>query len=222
MKCDIFSETQRIVISSTGGAAQHQGGALGQFEYLEDQGYYVQTSTEKGNEDYVPVYLYFLEDKWWVHHTPGEHYGWLQNPTPSKTLPTSGWQWADGNVGWPDDPSLTITSGPLPPLCTQYTVTATGAAARMWPSSLGVFSRTERWWNGRPVFVNNQGQLLHHGHGWSKVDKLGYGWIIGTKLGYAALQGYQSHASPISQGRWRYWTGSEYKPADVTVTGSKC
>ena len=34
--------------------------------------------------------------------TPGEKRGWLSNPSPSKSLPTSGWQWADGKGGWHD------------------------------------------------------------------------------------------------------------------------
>ena len=60
-----FSAT--IVISSTGGAAQHQGGSLGQFEYVEDKGYYVQSSTEQGSDEFRPRYLYHdEEDKWLV------------------------------------------------------------------------------------------------------------------------------------------------------------
>ena len=88
---------------------------------------------------------------WFVGPTPGERCGGLYNPTPSKTLPTSGWRYAGKT--WPDDPSLTITPGPLPPLPRQFTVTATGAAAEEWPECLGVFTRTERWWAGRPVLA---------------------------------------------------------------------
>ena len=43
-----------IVLSSTGGASQHQGSCLGQYCYHEDKGCYVQTSTEVrvGHEKY--------------------------------------------------------------------------------------------------------------------------------------------------------------------------
>ena len=208
-------KTMVVVISSTGGAAQHQGGALGQYEYVEDRGYFVQTSTDMENELYQPKYLYPDEnDEWWVGSTPGESRGCLYNPypTPSKTLPASGWQYAHSKA-WHDDPFLTVSPGPLPPLPSQNTVTATGAAAEKWPEWLGVFTRTERWWNGRPVFVNTQGRLLHHG-----ADD--YGWVIGCKLGgYKALSGSRAHHSPASERSWTYWTGSEWRPASITVTG---
>ena len=42
-----------MVISSTGGAAQHEGNALGQYEYLEDKGYYVQTIGDCGPPKYT-------------------------------------------------------------------------------------------------------------------------------------------------------------------------
>ena len=201
-----------IVISSTGGAAQHQGGALGQFEYDEDRRYYRQTSTDQGHKNFQAVYCYpDKDDEWWVSSTPGKKGGWLRNPRPSKSLPTSGWQYYDGK-SWHDDPTLTISPGPLPPLARQFTVTATGAAAE-WPSYLGVFTRTQRWWLGRPVYTNTQGQLLHHGLGDA-------GWMIGNALGYAALTGSRAHHSPVSEDSWRYYTGSEWKPASVTVTGS--
>ena len=139
--------------------------------------------------------------------------GWLYNPTPSKTVPTSGWGYADGTSTFHDDPTLTVTPGPLPPLARQFTVTATGAAAERWPEFLGVFTRTQRWWLGRPVYVNTQGRLLHHGH----QDK---GWVIGASISSIALRGSRAHHNPASEDSWRYWTGSGYEPASVTVTVS--
>ena len=56
------SRSEKVVISSTGGAAQHQGGLLGQFEYLEDKDYYLQSNTEQSNEQFIAVYLYPDED----------------------------------------------------------------------------------------------------------------------------------------------------------------
>ena len=203
------------MISSTGGAAQHHGGVLGQFNYDDEKNYFIQSSTEQGDEKFQAGYLYPDEDdKWYVGSVPGEKSGWLQNPTPSKTLPTSGWQYRDGDgKTWHDDPTLTVTPGPLPPLPRQFTVTVTGAAAEKWPSYLGVFTRSERWWRGRPVHTNTEGRLLHHG----PTD---YGWIIGPTLGMYGLRGSRPHYSPASEDSWRYWTGSEDKPASVTVTGS--
>ena len=208
---DGASRSEKVVISSTGGAAQHQGGLLGQFEYLEDKDYYLQSSTEQNNEQFIAVYLYPDEDdEWWVGSTPGQKRGWFYNSSPSKTPPNIGWMFDDG-WSWYNDTSITITPGPLPPLPRQFTVTALGAAAEEWPSFLGLFTRTQRWWLGRPVYVNTQGRLLHHGH----QDK---GWVIGPSIASIALRGSRAHHNPASEDSWRYWTGSGYEPASVTVS----
>ena len=126
-------------------------------------------------------------------------------------MPTSEWQYYDyDGESWQDDPSLVVTPGPLP---RRFNVTASGAAAEKWPSYLGVFTRTERWWQGRPVYTNTGGRLLHYG---------AYGtdyWVIGDTIGYNALAGSRAHHSPSMERRWAYWTGSEHKPASVTVRG---
>jgi len=206
------------VISSTGGAAQHRGGALGQFDYDEKKKYYIQSSTEQGQEHFQAFYLYPDEDdEWWVSFTPGEKAGLLHNPIPSKSMPTSGWLWSDGKSvwSWHDDPTLTVTPGPLPPLAWQFTVTATGAAAKKRPSSLclGVFTRSDKWWLGRQVYTNTEGMLLYHG-------PRDWGWRIGGEFGRTPLRGSRAHHSPVSEDSWRYWTGSEWKPASVRVTAS--
>ena len=203
-----------MVISSTGRTAHYNGGVLGLYEYHEDKGYYVQKSTEQSNEKFVALYLYADEDDfWWVGGTPGQKLGGLHNPRPSKTPPSNGWQYADPTKEpWQGDLTLTVTSGPLPPLPRHFTVTATGAAAEEWPNYLGVFTRTQRWWKGRPVYARLEA-LLYHGGG----DD---GWVIAPILGYAALKGSQARHSPVEEDSWRYFTGSEWKPASVTVTGS--
>ena len=93
----IFYFVTGVVISSTGGATQHKGGVLGQFKYLEDQGCFVQSSTDQSDEMFEAVYLYpDEEDNWWVNDTPGKKEGWLQNPNPSTTPPRDGWKYYDG------------------------------------------------------------------------------------------------------------------------------
>ena len=202
-----------MVISSTLRAAQLHGGALGQYEYHEDRGCYVQTSTEQNEEKFEAHYLYRdKDDEWWVSDTPGARTGILYNTRTSQTPPTSGWKWGDGE-SWYFDQTLTVTPGPLPYLPMQFMVTAMGVAAEKFPSFLGVFTRTERWWNGMPVYVNTEGRLLHHGNG-------DLGWMIGDKVGYYALRGSKAHHSPVSENRWCYWTGTRLKLASVTVTGS--
>ena len=199
-----------MVLFSTGETAHKQGGILGQYEYDENMGYYVQTSTEQSDPYFEPVFLYPDEDdKWWVGH--GKKSGWLYNPISSKTPPYSGWQIVGlfpGDLWF--DPSVTVTNGPLPHLASQFMVTASGGAAAKW-SSLGLFTRTERWWNGRPVFVNTHGRFLHHGFGSD-------GWMIGKKFRYGTLRGSQAHFSPESERNWSYAHYGAWKPASVNVT----
>ena len=50
---------------------------------------------------------------WWVSDTPGQKRGWLWHySSHSKTLPTRGWQYADGGT-FQDDLTLAVTPGPL-------------------------------------------------------------------------------------------------------------
>ena len=102
-----------VVISSPGGAALHHRGLLGQYEFHEDEdkGYYVQTSTDQKDESFQASVLFRDEDDVWTVWKSGR---WLRNPRPSKTLPSSGWQYWGG--GWQDDLTLTVSLGPLPPL----------------------------------------------------------------------------------------------------------
>ena len=179
---------------------------MGQYEYHEEKGYYIQTSTEENNEDYQTWYLYQFEDEEWiVSHIPGARSGWLTNANTSKTVPTSGWKYYDGE-SWQHDPTLVVTPAPLP---RQFSVTAQGSTAEDYPSYLGVFTRTERWWVGRPVYVNSKGRLLYYGRYWA----------IGDTIGYCSLCGSQAHHSPAHETSWTFWTGSEDKPVSVVVKG---
>ena len=234
------STTATVVISSNGGAAQHVGGALGQFDYDQDKGCYVQkTNISKICEflqgenclgprpeylEKLAVYLYSDEDdRWHVNNLTGEKAGWLYNPIPSKILPSSGWMYSDGK-SWQSDVTLSVTPGPLI-LPSQFTVTASGDLAEMmWFACLGDFNKTDMWWRGRPMYFNfNDNKdcdlLLHHGPG-------DYGWVIGPMPGiFAILRGSRAHHSPTDECSWKYIDESnknnpEWKPALVNVTGS--
>ena len=156
-----------LVITSEGGATKIVGEVLGQYKYEADSKYYVQTSTEQSHEDFVAIYMYPDSDNcWWVGSTPGKKKGVLRNTrTNNEGLPENGhWQyWDSSKKSLQDDRMLTVSRGPLPPLPRLFKVTATGAAADKWPGCLGVFTRTQRWWAGRPVYTNTQGRLLHRG-----------------------------------------------------------
>ena len=203
--------TLTIVLSSTGGAAQHSGGSLGQYCHDRDKGCYVQTSTEKGHEKYMRRYIYPVDDSWYVGSTPGEKKGYLRNRTTSNTLPLVGWEVANGKGGWTAtaDPTLVISPGPMTSLCDSLTVSASGPAAEEQSNRLGEFSRTDIWWLGRPVLRNSQGQLLHMSPN--------QGWVVGEKLGRSGLAGSMAHHCPAQERKWTYLDGSKWKPASVTI-----
>ena len=208
---------KKLVLISTGGAAQQAGEVLGEFQYLADNKYYVQTSTEQSNEKFQARYMFQDSgNRWWVGDTPGKKAGVLQNRrTNIEGLPENGsWlYWDLSKKSWQDDKTLTVSSGPLPTLPRLFTVTATGAAADKFPDYLGIFTQTQRWWEGKPVYTNTQGCFLHQGG----ID---FGWMIGRALGRYVLRGSRARDSPSTEDSWRYWTESGDKPASVTVTGS--
>ena len=201
-----------VFISSNGKAAQFQGGILGQYEYDVYMEAFVQKNTEKNNnEKFWPSYMYQnKKNQWLVGPNIGSPGGWLVNPKKSKKVPTEGWRVAVGRK-YEKDPALKVTHGSLT-LSMQYEVKATGDAADECPSCSGVFNKTERWWNGRPVYENTNRHYLYHGSS-------GDGWVIGEKIGQRGfLKGYQSYQSPVDQSRWDYWNGSMYKLASVVVS----
>ena len=181
-----------VVISSTQAAALILPEILGQYEFDEEKECYVQSSTEQRNEEYTARYLYRDEnDDWLVGPTPGGDNVWMGSIN-SINLTTGDGDWAVAfNDTWYFDPSIIVTSGPLPPLPSQFIVTASssGEFAKISDSleDLGVFNKTERWWAGRPVYVNTNGHFLYHGL---------QSWIIGHKLGYQTLRGSKSYKGP--------------------------
>ena len=216
-----------VVISSTEAAALIWPELLGQYEYDEDKEYYVQSSTEQSNDQYTARYLYKDEDDdWMVGPTPGGKTLWMGNIN-STNLTTGDGDWVVSfNDTWYFDHSITVTPGPLPPLPSQFIVTASssGEFAKISDSleDLGVFNKTERWWAGRPVYMNTQGHFLYHSF---------QSWMIGHKLGYFTLMGSKSYKSPADVKSWTYvvtetttyldgysYTSSNgEKPASVTV-----
>ena len=119
--------------------------------------------------------------------------------------------YGDGKSGWPADTTLVISPGPLSSLCDSLTVSASGPAAEKQPDKLGEFSRTKMWWNGKPVFRNSQGRLLH--------QSPGQGWSVGVKLALAGLTGSMACHCPTIEENWEYAdkeTG-QWKPASVKI-----
>ena len=143
-----------------------------------------------------------MDYKWRVGPTLGNTACKLYNPTKKQSMPLLGWMYYDDNTwSWHADATLVISPGPLSSLCDSLTVSASGPAAEMWPQCLGEFSRTEMWWNGKPVFTNSQGWLLY--------QSPAQGWYVGDKLGRAGLRGSMAHHCPSREKNWTYWDKME-------------
>ena len=181
---------------------------MGQYCYEEKYDCYVQKNTEKTEEMYVPRYLFSLNDVWAASDTPFDKSGWLYNPSSSKSLPSTGWWFHDGRM-WRQDQTLEITNSPMTSLCDNIEVTISGDAKSKLSLCEGEFTRTEMWWHGRPVFRNENNQLLN--------QSPEQGWCVGGKLGFAFIIGSMSHDCPASEKSWKYWDTSQYKPADVKI-----
>ena len=148
-------------------------------------------------------------DRWMVTDASGR--GWLLTYSSGRTPPTSStsrWQfYCQKHKQFHYDLTLKVTTGNLPPLPRQFLVTA--GAHGPWHSCLGVFNRTERWWDGRPVYINTWGMFLYHG-------PRDFGWVIG-ELGKYVLRGTRARQSPADEDTWGFVDGSV---APITVTGS--
>ena len=129
-----------ILLSSTGGAAEWQGNALGEFVEAGEHGgrpYYRQRDTE-GKADH---FLYSQGGKWWVHESLGKSVGRLSNPQNSSEPPTSGWVYSAGEgltEYRDDDDSLTLELNILHPP-ESHTIRGEGPMVYKVGSSLGKY-----------------------------------------------------------------------------------
>ena len=181
---------------------------MGQYCYDQKHKCYKQKNTEESEEMYVRRYLFSLDGIWGASNKPRDKAGWLYNPSSSKSLPLTGWWYHDGR-SWRQDSSLVVTNSPKITLCDKIKIRIFGEAARKWPLCLGEFKITKKWWHGRPVFKNKKGQLLH--------QSPEQGWSVGAKLGFAFITGSMSQDCPTSEMKFRYWDGSQYRPASVNI-----
>ena len=149
----------KLVISSTGEAAERWGHYLGQYEIAgEHHGapYYKQTGGLG--------YLYRdAQTAWRAGRELGSTgSGVLYHPpTTGDTPPQSGWQYRYYGGQYRDAPTLVLTPGPLSPPLT-ITLQSEGELAAKYPHHLGTFSKTDQWSEGRPVFRNQAGKLLYY------------------------------------------------------------
>lgn len=167
----IFSETDsiKVVIQSfvMSGDGEH---CLGQYFYDPKHDCYKQHHTEGG----LHVYIYQVGKVWYAGWEPGqtEKYVRMKNETGGETVPRTGWQYEEGDK-WVEDKSIEITPGLMKP-CEEVTFIGEGKVVTKHPDYLGTFTRTDEWYCGRPILMNNKGKYLYCFGDWKVCGKIGY------------------------------------------------
>ena len=113
----------------------------------------------------------------------------MKNTSKSQTLPLTGWMWGDGKQ-LNSDPSVKIKFGPQSSdeQCGDVEIQVRGDAADRWPEGGGVFTRNNKYYNGKSVFVNNNEWYLHcSGDGT---------WLVGPKIGQSGIRSTSAGLCP--------------------------
>ena len=116
----------------------------------------------------------------------------------------------DDKDEWQADASLTITVGHLD-ICSIVKITETVQAyGNHWivQDTLGVYTRTEKWYNGRPVYIKDN-QYLHVGNDGN--------WSVGDQIGSYYIKSTGAPLSPVDAKKWYYQYRNEDNPADISV-----
>ena len=96
---------------------------------------------------------------------------------------------------------MEITAGPLTDFCTSITLSAKDSTGVWkWSAGLGLFMRTEKWFHGRPVYVNSNGKYLHVTRDNNKGDSY---WCVGTNIGM--MDYIRSTGAPLRAEESRHW-----------------
>jgi len=231
---DIKGES--IVIGSIGGAAEYQGGGMG--EFVKQDGdfngrvYYKQKETVVDSEKY----LFFREQSWWISDvltTEGAK-GRMRNRQDSENPPPKGWEYYVGEGEWRDDDMTVMLEftnlASLKP-CKLVRVEGDAEVEDAQGSKLGDYKiQEDRWTSGRQVYqlVNGQTKrylLVKKGHSsWiissSTTDSTG-AWI---KSGRGTLSPTDVEASGSARSgvsKWRYFVGGgggTWKEGNIHVT----
>ena len=218
-KSDVLTMTVNVpndLIVITGDGTMKQGQCLGLYSYDPEHYCYKQVATE---EHCVPAervsrFVYRASNEvWYISHMPGQIIGRMMNSSKSQTLPLTGWMWGDGKGGWGwhSDPSVKIKFGPQSSdeQCGDVEIQWRGDAAGEWPECGGVFTRTNKYYCGKSVFVNNNGCYLHCSGAGT--------WSVGEKIGETGICSTSAGLCPAQIKTWIYFNGFGYKPAQVTI-----
>ena len=159
----------------------------------------------------------------------------MYNTSESRTLPLTGWMvwdrppkkfskrrikervagmFRDGEKAC-HDTSVKIQFGPLTSdqLCQEIEIHFHGAVAKKWLTYGGLFTTTDKYFCGKPVFINNYHQKLH-----STDDG---DWGIGPVLGYVLIKSSSAGLCPAKIKTWSSCSEEVFSPIDSTIECSK-
>ena len=238
-----------LVLSSTGRAAEHYGGWLGEYQLIEgvssdgrpmyrqrdDVANPFNLPTQAKNSETFLYYKANCSDERRNDPTPGWMVGsgdckfGLKSSTDTAIPPVTGWQFWSTTFGGRkrDDPSLKLESGSLEP-CSRVDVAARGEAAEILQSRLGSYYPEGRWSQGRPIYRFKGDKEINY----LRVAPGAAFWTLmdsPTSRG-AYLQGGKGTLSPgdpaagpnLKSGLegWNYYTGKEWEDSGSRVTVS--
>ena len=214
----------RLVLHSTEGAAEWQGGLLG--EYMESGSSSGGRPVWRQRDDTgkTDFFLYYggacpAGDGWLVGTELGRCDGaGLRNPGDRARPPEAGWEYARGWEDWQaDDSSLSLQWGGLKP-CRKVEVAGKGEVARLRGGELGSYVPTGSWLEGRPVYSKSKG-----GRRELRMDEGSNGWYVippgaGSHALLASGRGSLSPGDPAAGGSvraglggWWYWGGTDWQ-----------
>ena len=216
---------RKLVISSRGPVAEFPKGcprALGQYQYSgwhrhNRAPFYIKTD----DSGLAPLmFLYRDAQRAWragevlgstddchLYHPPTEE--------DMDTPPLDGWLFrgVEDHELLQVDTTLVITRGPMHPPQT-ILIEATGEVAALYPRHLGTFTMTDEWYNGRPVYKNEDGKIL-----WGGDEDC---CLVGECTCCRDQDVIRSH---LEDGHWRVWyyrgeCGHLRRTEDLTLTAT--
>ena len=143
-------------------------------------------------------------------------YGWVSDTSDNKGIggwlqkKNNNWFFSLGNDVWNKDATLTVVPGGLQVTCRTYQVAATGPAAEKYRDSMGLFTVTNQWRNGRPLYRTSNGHLLYVCDGGQ--------WCLGDQVGHYGIRSRDKPVFPEGVRYWVFWDGSSAQQAQVSVS----
>ena len=148
----------------------------------------------------------------------------MKNESNSITPPNMGWMY-NKNGTFVIDTSFTLSIAPnLPQKCKVITITSTSGAEARYPEYLGIFTRTDKYVLGRPVFVNRNGKFLkmYHGDGnWCIGDSFlnpnGKVCSPSSSICPSSKCASSNNRPDVDMQSWFYVSGAGIKKEDTTI-----